>query len=69
MNKNTKNFDLFNSDLKKAKNWFIEHQQKLKSNVHIYTHLDADGLSAGAILGKALYREKSKYETNKEYNL
>ncbi|MHA1491127.1 MAG: DHH family phosphoesterase, partial [Promethearchaeota archaeon] len=24
--------------------------------VHIYTHLDADGLTSGAILGKALYR-------------
>ena len=62
MNKTTRNFDLFNSDLKKAKNWFIEHQQKLKSTVHIYTHLDADGLSAGAILGKALYREKIPFQ-------
>jgi RecJ-like exonuclease len=34
----------------------------MQSSVHIYTHLDADGLSAGAILGKALYREKIPFQ-------
>jgi len=62
MNKITKNFELLNSDLKKTKNWFIDHLQKSESTVHIYTHLDADGLSAGAILGKALYREKIPFQ-------
>ncbi len=62
MNKKTKNLELLNSDLKKTKNWFIDHLQKLESTVHVYTHLDADGLSAGAILGKALYREKIPFQ-------
>jgi RecJ-like exonuclease len=62
MNKKTKNLELLNSDLKKTKNWFIDHLQKLESTVHIYTHLDADGLSAGAILGKALYREQIPFQ-------
>jgi len=62
MNKITKNFELLNSDLRKTKNWFIDHLEKLESTVHIYTHLDADGLSAGAILGKALYREKIPFQ-------
>jgi len=62
MNKKTKNLELLNSDLKKTKNWFIAQVQKLKSTVHIYTHLDADGLSAGAVLGKALYREHIPFQ-------
>ena len=62
MNKKTKNLELLNSDLNKTKNWFKDHLQKLESTVHIYTHLDADGLSAGAILGKALYREKIPFQ-------
>ena len=62
MNKKTKDLELLNSDLKKTKNWFIDHLQKLESTVHIYTHLDADGLSAGAILGKALYREQIPFQ-------
>ncbi|MFX1410041.1 MAG: DHHA1 domain-containing protein [Promethearchaeota archaeon] len=33
-----------------------------QSLIHIYTHLDADGLSSGAILGKALYRERLPYQ-------
>jgi single-stranded-DNA-specific exonuclease len=62
MNKITKNLELLNSDLKKTEYWFKDHLQKLESTVHIYTHLDADGLSAGAILGKALYREKIPFQ-------
>ncbi len=62
MNKITKNLELLNSDLKKTKDWFIDHLKKSESTVHIYTHLDADGLSAGAILGKALYREKIPFQ-------
>ena len=62
MNKITKNFELLKSDLQKTINWFIDQLQKTKSTVHIYTHLDADGLSAGAILGKALYREKIPFQ-------
>ena len=62
MNKKTKHLELLSSDLRKTKTWFLDHLQKLESTVHIYTHLDADGLSAGAILGKALYREKIPFQ-------
>ncbi len=43
-------------DLENAKNFFFKNIEKRESTVHIYTHIDADGLAAGAILGKALYR-------------
>ena len=45
-------------DLVDTKNYFIEKFNQINSSIHIYTHLDADGLAAGGILGKALYREK-----------
>ena len=34
----------------------MEYNKTEDALIHVYTHLDADGLSAGAILGKALYR-------------
>ncbi len=44
-------------DIEKAKQFFLDHINRNEAVVHIFTHLDADGLTAGAILGKALYRE------------
>jgi RecJ-like exonuclease len=49
-------------DLIDTKNFFIESINRINSSIHIYTHLDADGLSAGAILGKALYRERLPFQ-------
>ncbi len=43
-------------------NSFINSIKEMNSSVHIYTHLDADGLSSGAILGKALFREKIPFQ-------
>ncbi|GAG99684.1 unnamed protein product, partial [marine sediment metagenome] len=43
-------------------NSFINRIKEKNSSVHIYTHLDADGLSSGAILGKALFREKIPFQ-------
>jgi len=51
-----------NEDLIKTKNYFIEKVNRITSSIHIYTHLDADGLAAGAILGKALYRERLPFQ-------
>ncbi|MCK4381742.1 MAG: DHH family phosphoesterase [Candidatus Lokiarchaeota archaeon] len=53
---------LLNSDLAETKIWFLDRLQELKTSVHIYTHLDADGLSSGAILGKSLYRENIPFQ-------
>ena len=36
---------LLNSDLAETKIWFLDRLQELRTSVHIYTHLDADGLS------------------------
>jgi len=52
----------FYSELNKTKEFFLNTISSLQSSVHIYTHLDADGLSAGAILGRALYREKIPFQ-------
>jgi len=51
-----------NKDLEKSKNFFLDNIKDIDSPIHIYTHLDADGLSSGAILGKALYREKYPFQ-------
>ena len=53
---------LLNSDLAETKIWFLDRLQELRTSVHIYTHLDADGLSSGAILGKSLYRENIPFQ-------
>jgi len=56
------NLKLLNTDLDDTKKWFLDHIQENKTSIHIYTHLDADGLSSGAILGKALYRENIPFQ-------
>jgi RecJ-like exonuclease len=49
-------------NLKKITHSFIKQVNSMEAPVHIYTHLDADGLSSGAILGKALYRENIPFQ-------
>ncbi|MFX1448510.1 MAG: hypothetical protein ACFFCG_10295, partial [Promethearchaeota archaeon] len=56
------NFKLLNTDLNETKDWFLGRIKEIDNAVHIYTHLDADGLSSGAILGKALYRENIPFQ-------
>ncbi|MFX1523378.1 MAG: DHH family phosphoesterase [Promethearchaeota archaeon] len=51
-----------NFDLKKIVNSFIQQIKDIQAPIQIYTHLDADGLSSGAIIGKALYREKIPFQ-------
>jgi RecJ-like exonuclease len=56
------NIEEFNKDIDKLKNYFLGNIKNLQSPIHIYTHIDADGLAAGAILGKALYRENLPFQ-------
>ncbi len=51
-----------NANLKKIKQSFLSQKDSREAPIHIYTHLDADGLSSGAILGKALYRENIPFQ-------
>ncbi len=54
--------DQLRIDIDQAKNKFIDVVRKRELSVHIFTHIDADGLSSGAILGKALYRENIPFQ-------
>ncbi|MHA2007048.1 MAG: DHH family phosphoesterase [Promethearchaeota archaeon] len=56
------NIKRLKADLEKAKEYFFTHTEGRRSPVQIYTHLDADGLSSGAILGKTLFREKIPFQ-------
>jgi len=56
MNETLEKYNFLNRDLQKGKAYFLENIKRMQSPVHIYTHIDADGLCSGAILGKALYR-------------
>ncbi|MFW9949878.1 MAG: DHHA1 domain-containing protein [Candidatus Thorarchaeota archaeon] len=62
MSKADNNLKLLNTDLNVTKEWFLGRIQESNNAIHIYTHLDADGLSSGAILGKALYRENIPFQ-------
>ena len=62
MNSISDNFEQFLSDIKQITQYFKSNYNSNNSPVKIYTHLDADGLSSGAILGKALYREKIPFQ-------
>ncbi|MFX1364255.1 MAG: DHHA1 domain-containing protein [Promethearchaeota archaeon] len=57
-----KKIGLFNDAIEIVKHNFINNIKDNHSSIHIYTHLDADGLSSGAILGKALYREEIPFQ-------
>lgn len=48
---------LLEQDLEKAKQFFYKNIKDKTSPIQLYTHIDADGITSGAILGKALYRE------------
>lgn len=62
MNEIKEQLESLNTDLKKAKQFFLERFEKSRSTVRIFTHIDADGLSAGAIIGKALYRANIPFQ-------
>jgi len=62
MNEITNKFKEFTQDIENTKNYFFKHLRKDNSSIRIYTHLDSDGLAAGAILGKALYRENIPFQ-------
>jgi RecJ-like exonuclease len=55
-------FDKFNDAINLVKNDFVDFINENNSSIHIYTHLDADGLSGGAILGKAFVRENLPFQ-------
>ncbi|MFX0002984.1 MAG: DHHA1 domain-containing protein [Promethearchaeota archaeon] len=55
-------FDKFYEGITTVKNKLVDFIQNNNSSIHIYTHLDADGLSGGAILGKALIRENIPFQ-------
>ena len=50
-------YNHLDSDLDTLKDYFLENIKEINGPIQIYTHLDSDGLSAGAILGKALFRK------------
>jgi len=58
----TDNYDQLSSDLDSLKDYFLDMVEETDNPVKIYTHLDSDGLSAGAILGKALYGEDIPFQ-------
>jgi RecJ-like exonuclease len=60
-NSNVK-IDQLDQAIRIVKNNFTNSLEELNPSIHIYTHLDADGLCAGAILGKALFREKISFQ-------
>ncbi len=62
MNNENIKLEKLNANLKKIVPSFLKQINSIQAPVHIYTHLDADGLSSGAILGKALYREKIPFQ-------
>ena len=51
-----------NASLATIRNDFLRHLKENNSIVRIYTHLDADGLSSGAILGKSFLREEIPFQ-------
>jgi RecJ-like exonuclease len=62
MNNENIKLEKLNANLTKIKHSFLNHIEDLEAPIHIYTHLDADGLSSGAILGKAFYRENIPFQ-------
>jgi single-stranded-DNA-specific exonuclease len=62
MNDIIKKLNQLENDLNKAKRYLYDYVKRNKSVIRIFTHLDSDGLSSGAILGKALYRERIPFQ-------
>ena len=62
MNETNHKFKEFIDDVEKLKQYFLQILNQNNLPIQIYTHIDADGLAAGAILGKALFREKIPFQ-------
>ncbi len=62
MTNNKEKIAQLKSDLNDLADFFFEKYHEIDAPIKIYTHLDADGLSAGAILGKTLYREDIPFQ-------
>lgn len=62
MDENKENLSRLQADLTKVKSYFFDKIKDIQTPINIYTHLDADGLSSGAILGKTLYRERIPFQ-------
>ncbi|MBD3195097.1 MAG: hypothetical protein GF317_08590 [Candidatus Lokiarchaeota archaeon] len=54
--------EILTKDLRKSVGFFQNLRSSSEGAVRIYTHLDADGISAGAILGKSLYRASIPFQ-------
>lgn len=53
---------IFIDQIKQVKEFFLKNLDKDRYPIKIFTHLDADGLTSGAILGKAFYREDIPFQ-------
>ncbi len=62
MDKLSENLEKLNENLLIIKEIFLNHIKKSEATIHIYTHLDADGLSSGAILGRCFLRENLPFQ-------
>ncbi|MFW9867660.1 MAG: DHHA1 domain-containing protein [Candidatus Thorarchaeota archaeon] len=62
MEEEKEKLEKLNKDLRIVRDSFFDQINGMEAPVHIYTHLDADGLSSGAILGKTLYRENIPFQ-------
>ena len=62
MNKVSDSFQSLLESMQLAKKYLFEMLTESNYNLSIYTHLDADGLASGAILGKTFFREKIPFQ-------
>ncbi|MFX0137228.1 MAG: DHH family phosphoesterase [Candidatus Hodarchaeota archaeon] len=62
MNNSKDKSDKLSEAIKIVKNKFLNYIKENNSSIHIYTHLDSDGLSAGGILGKSFLRENFPFQ-------
>ncbi len=62
MDKPSEKLEKLNENLAIIKNNILNKLKDFNSPIHVYTHIDADGLSSGAILGKSLFREKIAFQ-------
>ena len=62
MNEVSDSFQLLIESLRLAKKFLLDTLEKSNLNLNIYTHLDADGLSSGAILGMTFFRERIPFQ-------
>ncbi|MBY9017745.1 MAG: DHH family phosphoesterase [Candidatus Lokiarchaeota archaeon] len=62
MNEVSDSLQLLIESLRLAKKFLLDTLEKSNLNLNIYTHLDADGLSSGAILGKTFLRKRIPFQ-------